>query len=162
MLFQQAIFPAELEIKPLRELAFEFFQCYNFQMMAFKNFKEKIEHFTDLVRLFHVGECKWLPNRSLGGASERLPDRSFGGAKLSCSATQLHEARVKFKVARGNTNRRLTSILDIDFNLNNGVLEITCITLSDERIRVIRNIIALEKSLYVGHAYVTDYYVVRF
>lgn len=64
-----------LILHPLRELAFKFFECYNFQMMAFEKFNAKIEHSTNLVRLFHLGECK------------QLPDRSFGGAKLSYSTT---------------------------------------------------------------------------
>nr|POE78401.1 upf0481 protein [Quercus suber] len=149
MLFEQAI---ELEKKPLRELAFEFFKCYNFQMMAFEKFNAKIEHLTDLVRLFHLGEC------------ERLPDRILGGAKLSYSAIQLHEAGIKFKgvkfeeaTKRYGGNR---GFLDLRYDLKNGVLEIPCIKLNDEKIRVIRNIIALEQSHYVGHAYVTDYFVI--
>ena len=144
MLFKQANFLAELKSKPLslRELAFKFFQCYNFQMMAPRNFDAKIEHFTDLVRFFYL--------------SGQLLDRRSGGAKLSYHTTQLHEVGIRFKVARGCGRR----FLDIRFNLNNGVLQIPCITLSDETIRVIRNIIASEQSLYVGHAYVTDFFVI--
>lgn len=152
MLFERATFPADIEKKPLRELVFEFFKCYNFQMMDPKKFRAKIENLTDLVRLFHLGEC------------EQLPDRSPEGAKLSYSATQLHEAGVKYKevkfeevTKRYGGNR---GFLDIRFDLKNGVLEMPCITLNDERIRLIQNIIALEQSVYVGHAYVTDFFVI--
>ncbi|KAF3962829.1 hypothetical protein CMV_012713 [Castanea mollissima] len=184
MLFKEANFPAELGLQTLslRQLAFEFFQCYNFQRIALESFNAKIEHLTDLVRLFYL--------------SEQLPDRRSGGAKLSYSATQLHEAGVKFfgvkldeTVGRYRGYRRPLSIefllikrafkfigvefdeimgldreyrgfLDIRFDLKNGVLEIPCIELNDEKIRLIRNIIALEQSLYVGHAYVTDFFVI--
>ncbi|XP_030936647.1 UPF0481 protein At3g47200-like [Quercus lobata] len=194
-LFKQANFPAELGLKPLslRELAFKFFECYNFQMMDLEEFNADIEHFTDLVRLFYLK------------ASERLPDRKVGGVKLSYSATQLHEAGVKLKGVKfietigyfadsrfGRDGRNVRHVglrrwfLDLRFlprgvvywlrrdvmrkirpprcfleiRFNNGVLEIPCITLNDERIRLIRNIIALEQSLYAGHAYVTDFFVI--
>ena len=83
MLFKQATFPDDLKLKPLslRLHVFEFFQCYNFQMMDPQNFNVKIEHFTDLVRFVYL--------------SEQLPNRRPGGAKLSYSATQLLEAGVK-------------------------------------------------------------------
>ena len=50
--------------------------------------------------------------------------------------------------------------LDIRFDLKNGVLEIPCIELNNEKIRLIRNIIALEQSHYVGDAYVTDFFAI--
>ena len=147
MLFQQANFPAELKLKPLslRELAFDFFIWYNFQRIALEDFNAKIEHFTGLVRFFYLSE------------SEQLPYVRPRGAKLSYSATQLHEAGIKFKVALEKYGRRF---LDIRFNLKNGVLEIPCIALNDEKIRLIRNIIALEQSHYVGDAYVTDFFAI--
>ncbi|XP_065638129.1 UPF0481 protein At3g47200-like, partial [Quercus suber] len=152
MLFELANFPAELELKPLslRELAFVFFRCYNFQMKELEDFNAEIEHFTDLVRLFYL--------------SEQLPDRRSGGAKLSYSATQLHEAGVKLKGVKFDEEmgryRGHRGFLDIRFDFKNGVLAIPCMKLNDKKIRVIRNIIALEQSLYVGHAYVTDFFVI--
>ena len=195
MLLKQANPPAELGLKPLSlmELAFKFFECYNFQMVALVDIFGKIEHFTDLVRLFYLGG--------------NLPDREVGGAKLSYFATQLREAGVKLKGVKfdetiGYFADRRSQRIDIghvghvglrrwfldlrflpqvvvdrlrlnelmkaqrgyrrflDIRFNNGVLEIPCITLNDERIRLIRNIIALEQSShYVGHAYVTDFFV---
>ncbi|XP_075650444.1 UPF0481 protein At3g47200-like isoform X1 [Castanea sativa] len=131
----------------LMELAFDFFQCYNFQNMAFQELDSEIEHFTDLVRLFYLGKC------------EDLPERSSGGAKLAYSATQLHEAGVKFEKAT-KRYRRNRGFLDLRFDSKNGVLEIPCITLNDEKIRLIRNISALEQSSFVGHTYVTDFFVI--
>ncbi|KAK7838593.1 upf0481 protein [Quercus suber] len=118
---------------------------YNFQRIALEDFNAKIEHFTGLVRFFYLSE------------SEQLPYVRPGGAKLSYSATQLHEAGIKFKVAPEKYGRHF---LDIRFDLKNGVLEIPCITLNDEKIRLIRNIIALEQSHYVGDAYVTDFFAI--
>ena len=152
MLFKQENFPAELKLGllPLRKLAFKFFQCYNFQMMSPRNFDAKIEHFTDLVRFFYL--------------SGQLPDRSSGGAKLSYFATQLHEAGVKLKGVQFEEKighyRGYRCFLDIRFDLNNGVLEIPCIKLNEEKIRLIQNITALEQSHYVGQAYVTDFFVI--
>ena len=77
MMFQQANFPTELNLKPLslRELAFDFFSWYNFQRIDLEDFNAKIEHFTGLVRFFYLSE------------SEQLPYVRPGGAKLSYSAT---------------------------------------------------------------------------
>ena len=151
MLFERATSSDELKVKPLMELALEFFQCYNFQKISLENLRARKENFTDLVRLFHLNESA-------------LPDRRYGAAKLSYSATQLHEAGVEFKVVkfeeatkRYGGNR---GFLDLRFDLKNGVFEIPCITLNAEKIRLIRNISALEQSLYVGHAYVTDFFVI--
>ena len=96
MLFEKATSGdkwAELQLKPLslKELAFEFFQFYNFQNMLPRNSDVEIGHFTDLVRWFHLGECELK--------------EIFGGAKLSYSAIQQHEA--------GVSNRHF---LDIKFN----------------------------------------------
>ena len=152
MLFNLATFPDDLEINhlPLRYLAFGFFQCYNFQMKQLGYFNVKIEHFTDLVRLFYL--------------SEQLLDRRSGGAKLSYSATQLHEAGIKFKGVEFDENMRRyrgnRRFLDIRFDLKKGVLEIPCFALNEEKIRLIQNIIALEQSIYVEHAYVTDFFVI--
>ncbi|KAM3731422.1 hypothetical protein ACB098_12G162500 [Castanea mollissima] len=145
MLFKQANFPAQLRLTPhsLKELAFEFFKCFRVQKMPPCRFDTQIEHFTDLVRYLYV--------------SERAQQRGPGGAKLSYSASQLHEAGVKFKVVPKKYGRHF---LDIRFSLKNGVLEIPRIKLDDEKIRLFRNIIALEQSYYVGHTYVTDFFVI--
>ena len=151
MLFKQANFPAELGSKDseplsLTKLAFYFFACYHVQMMPPWVFDTQIEHLTDLVRFFFV--CG------------RQQHRGPGGAKLSYSATQLHKAGVKFKVAPEEYGGHCRHFLDIRFDLKNGVLEIPCIELNNEKIRLIRNIIALEQSHYVGDAYVTDFFII--
>ena len=102
-----------------------------------------IEHFTDLVR-FYLS----LSDLELG--------RITGGAMLSYSATQLHVAGVMFKVVEAEYGKRF---FGMRFDLMNKVMEISCIVLSDEKIRHIRNIIALEQSCYVWHQYVTDFFV---
>uniref|UniRef100_A0A7N2RB32 Uncharacterized protein n=2 Tax=Quercus lobata TaxID=97700 RepID=A0A7N2RB32_QUELO len=151
MLFNQATSSAELKTEALLELALEFFQCYNFQKMSLENIAARIENFTDLVRLFHLNVSQ-------------LRNRISGGAKLPYSATQLHEAGVKFKGVKFEVATKRYGgdrcFLDLRFDLKNGVLEIPCITLNAEKIRLIRNISALEQSLYVGHAYVTDFFVI--
>ena len=95
--------------------------------MAFENFNVKIEHFTDLVRLFYL--------------SEQLPERRSGGAILSYSAIQLHEVGVKCKGVEFDEEKGFyrgdKRFLDISFDFKNGVLEIPCIKLNDEKIRLI-------------------------
>ncbi|KAK7814798.1 putative upf0481 protein [Quercus suber] len=141
---EQAFTPLLISIGPIHRSNAKL-QTMKKLKMVFEDFKVKIEHLTDLVRFFDLSE------------SEQLPYRRPGRAKLSYSATQLHEAGIKFKVAPEKYGRRF---IDIRFDLKKGVLEIPCITLNDEKIRLIRNIIALEQSHYVGHAYVTDLFAI--
>nr|POE60604.1 upf0481 protein [Quercus suber] len=128
MLYMQA-FLDRLMLSPLslRYLAFEFFECYNFQRKELQYLNVKIEHFTDLVRLFYL--------------SEQLSNRRSRGAKLPYSVTQLHEAGVKFKGVEYDREKRCyrghRDFLDIRFDLKNGVLEIPCIMLNDEKMRLI-------------------------
>ena len=146
ILFKQAtnfLAQSRLNSHSLKELAFEFFKCYRVQKMPPSSSETQIEHFTDLVRFLYV--------------TGREQYRGAGGVKLSYSATQLHEAGVKFKVAPKEYGRHF---LDIRFNLKNGVLEIPCIKLNDEKMRLIRNIIALEQSHYLWDGYVTDFFVI--
>ncbi|KAK7814799.1 hypothetical protein CFP56_002490, partial [Quercus suber] len=145
---EQAFTPLLISIGPIHHSNVKLQTMKKYKELGY--FNEKIEHFTDLVRLFYL--------------SEQLPDRRSGVAKLSYSATQLQEAGVKFKGVEFDENMRRyrgnRRFLDIRFDLKNGLLEIPCIALNDEKIRLIRNIIALEQSLYVGHAYVTDFFVI--
>ena len=147
MLFQEQNFPDDVGFKlvSLRVLAFDFFRWYNFQHIPPEHFNVEIEHLTDLVRFFYLVN------------NEPLQYKSLVGAKLSYSATQLHEAGIKFKVAPERNGR---AFLDIMFDSKNGVLEIPCIKLNDENMRLIRNIIAFEQSHYVGHTYVTDFFII--
>ena len=80
----------------------------------------RIAHFTDLIRTIQ------LP--------QPLPEnQTEAGVTLMYSATQLHEAGVKFQVSSSKC------LLDITFNLKNGVLEMPCLKLYDETEALIRN-----------------------
>ena len=100
----------------------------------------KAEHLTDLIRAFHL--------------SSPLPDRSFEVEKLLYTATQLHDAGVKFKVSSNK------SLLGIKFDFENGVLEIPSLKLFKEKVGLIANLIALEQSRYSEKPYITDYFVI--
>ncbi|KAL0009559.1 hypothetical protein SO802_011061 [Lithocarpus litseifolius] len=118
---------------------------YNFQWMSLenlnpKNFNGEIEHFADLIRIFHL--------------SSPLPGRSIGVEKLLYTATQLHGAGVKFKVSSNK------SLLDIKCDLKDGVLEIPSLMLHDETVDLIQNLIVLEQSRFMGKADITDYFVI--
>ena len=105
----------------LLHLTFKFFEDFNVQEIPPKNVK--IEHFTDLIRIFQLPQLQSLPKRQTG--SEMVT--------LLYSATQLHEAGVKFQV---NSSKCL---LDITFDLKNGMLEMPCLELYDETEALIRN-----------------------
>ena len=98
----------------LIDLSFKLFEHFNVREISPKNVK--IEHFTDLIRIFQLPQPQNLPKRQTG--SEIVT--------LMYSATQLHEAGVKFRV---NSSKCL---LDITFNFKNGVLEMPCLELYDD------------------------------
>ncbi|KAL4655112.1 hypothetical protein ACB092_01G427300 [Castanea dentata] len=120
----------------LIELTFKYFGRYNIQCKHARP-DVKIEHFTDLLRIFH------LP------PPEQLPNRDTKLIKHLYSATHLHKAGVKFEVE----NR---SCLDIKFE--KGVLKIPCFEVDDYKEVVIRNIMALEQTRHITSAYISDYY----
>ena len=82
--------------------------------------KEEIKYFTDLLRTFQLPAS--------------LPARGDVLVFLKYSATQLHDAGVKFKKAT------TTSILDLDFK--NGELKIPTLTFEDGMEDLVRNIMA--------------------
>ncbi|KAM4126182.1 hypothetical protein ACB094_01G368800 [Castanea mollissima] len=124
----------------LIDLTFKFFEHFNVQKIPPKNVK--IEHFTDLIRIFQLPQLQSLPKRQTG--SEMVT--------LSYSATQLHEAGVKFQV---NSSKCL---LDITFDFKNGVLEMPCLELYDETEALIRNVMAFEQSCFGEKIFITDYF----
>ena len=132
-------FPDLSDSPSLLELTFNYFKHYNIEKMTPENLRTKIKHFTHLLRTFQLNSPRKLPERG------RFPE-------LLYSATQLHEAGVKFRVSSKK------SLLGINFDLKSGVLEIPCLTLYDSNEFLIRNVIALEQSQ--GNAYVTDYFAV--
>ncbi|KAA8525400.1 hypothetical protein F0562_007255, partial [Nyssa sinensis] len=117
-----------------------------FTLWVFKSRNEQnklpnfeVRHFTDLIRTFY------LPT------SSRLSRSAGEEFKFLHSATELHEARVKFKVGSSKC------LLDIKFK--NGVLEMPCFELYDSTIAIIRNLMALELCNYFVDSYIIDYIV---
>lgn len=72
---------------------------------------------------------------------------------LLYSATQLHEAGVKFKVKSSKC------LLDIAFEFKNGVLEIPRLELYDQTEALIRNVMAFEQYCFGEKTYIRDYYL---
>ena len=123
-------------------LTFMFFEDFNIQNLTHENVE--IEHFTDLLRTFQ------LPP-PLNPLSPLI--RTHETVKLSYTATQLHEAGVKFKVSSSKC------LHDIKFDLKNGVLEIPCLQLYDDTEVLIRNVMALEQYSNWDKNYVMDYFL---
>ncbi|XP_057726771.1 UPF0481 protein At3g47200-like [Arachis stenosperma] len=98
-----------------------------------------IEHFTDLLRTFHLKQSISPLSRN----KETLP--------FLKSAIQLHEAGVKFKVI----NKRSLCLLDLKFS--GRTLEIPQIELEDKTEIWLRNMVALEQCYYPDESYITDY-----
>ncbi|KAM4126184.1 hypothetical protein ACB094_01G369000 [Castanea mollissima] len=123
----------------LIQLTFYFFMPFNVQKFEpIPN--KKIKHFTDLLRIFQ------LP------PPERLKTERNKLIKNLYSATQLHEAGVKFKVSSSSN-----CLLELKFT--NGVLEIPRIQLQDSTETVTRNVMAFEQCHFFEEAYITDYYI---
>ena len=98
----------------------------------------KIEHFIDLIRTFQLPPLEQQAKRN----SELI--------KHLYSATQLHEAGVKFEVG--------TSKCYFDIKFEKGVLKIPSIELNEMTGVVTQNIMALEQTRYIEDAYFTDYF----
>ncbi|XP_023890200.1 UPF0481 protein At3g47200 [Quercus suber] len=130
-------FPSLSDYGGLLKLSFYYFGYFNMQFIqATPNVK--IEHFTDLIRTFQLPPLEKQARRN----SELI--------KHLYSATQLHEAGVKFEVG--------TSKCYFDIKFEKGVLKIPSIELNDMTEVVTRNIMALEQTRYIENAYFTDYF----
>ncbi|KAF3947910.1 hypothetical protein CMV_026026 [Castanea mollissima] len=81
------------------------------------------------------------------------PKRQTGSEMVTLlySATQLHEAGVKFQM---NSSKCL---LDITFDFKNGVLEMPCLELYDDTEALIRNVMAFEQYCFGEKIYIRDY-----
>lgn len=132
-------FPILSNSSPLIQLTFNFFSIFNVQNIPPLP-DVKIKHFTDLLRTFQLPQTQELPQRC-----NELITHLY-------SATQLHEAGVKFKVSSSKC------LLDLKFT--NGVLEIPCIQLADRTETLIRNLMAFEQCHYIGQRYITDYFFI--
>ena len=135
----QLAFPYDSSISnynALLELSISFFGgSSNFQFMD--NLPDvEIYHFTDLLRIVQ------LP--------KKRPKRVRQHTELLYTATQLHEAGVKFGV--------LKSKCRFDIKFEKGVLKIPKFELDNWTEVVTRNIMALEQTRYIKNAYFADYF----
>ena len=99
----------------------------------------EIYHFTDLLRTVQLPPPK------------KQPERSCKVICLMYTATQLHEAGVKFEFG--------TSEGCFEIKFEKGVLKIPSLELNDWTEVLIRNIMALEQICYIDDAYFTDYFL---
>lgn len=136
------IYPKWSNSFSLIDLTFKFFEQFNVQKIPPKNVK--IDHFTDLIRIFQLPQLQSLPERKYGSET----------VTLSYSATQLHEAGVKFQV-----NNSSKCLLDIKFDFKNGVLEMPCLEIYDQTEGLIRNVMAFEQYCFGEKTYLRDYYL---
>ncbi|KAM3714918.1 hypothetical protein ACJW31_01G369500 [Castanea mollissima] len=120
------------------DMTFDYFQFYNTQNIAPSPHLE-MKHFLDLLRTF------WLP------PSKSLPERTNDIVKHVYSATQLHDAGLKF--------RKDSSKCLFDINFGTGVLKMPPITLDNSSEMLYRNLLALEQCHYSNKAYITDYFI---
>ncbi|KAK9997273.1 hypothetical protein SO802_021959 [Lithocarpus litseifolius] len=121
----------------LFRLSYDYFKCFKMKS-AHAHPKVKIEHFTDLLRTFQIPPL------------EKQPERVHQQKDLLYTATQLHEAGVKFEV--------VTSECRFDIKFEKGVLKIPQLLLDDWTEVVTRNIMALEQICYKEDTYFTDYF----
>ncbi|KAK9997270.1 hypothetical protein SO802_021956 [Lithocarpus litseifolius] len=125
----------------LFELSFNYFNYAIFNKQFIKALPNiKIEHFTDLVRTFHIAPPKMQPKR--------------GYEMINCmyTATQLHDAGVKVTAVK-------VSESCFDMKFKKGVLEIPILELNDWTEIVAENVIALEQTRYIEEGYFTDYFI---
>ncbi|XP_075662937.1 UPF0481 protein At3g47200-like [Castanea sativa] len=99
----------------------------------------RIEHFTDLLRTYQIPPRVKRPKRVYHARSDLL-----------YTASQLHEAGVKFKVVEKSDCR-------FDIIFEKGVLKIPEFELDDWTEVATRNIMALEQTHYIYDTYFTDY-----
>ncbi|KAK2976481.1 hypothetical protein RJ640_022428 [Escallonia rubra] len=122
------------------ELAISFFSEHNMQSLQPESCN-KVLHFADLIRTFFKPQSP----RTAGSQREILV------FKYVNSATQLHDAGLKFKVSPSNCF--------LDIKLENGVLEIPCLNVYDATKPLLKNLMALEVCHYPYHSYILDYVI---
>lgn len=161
------VFSTKPETPPLIQLIFEFFEYFNVQNMKPEGFNVEIKHFTDLFRIFYLHapptsskwkRCNcfnWITRKPASKSitrNERLPRKEV--RKLLYSATQLHEAGVKFELSTSKC------LLDLDFDKTNGVLKIPGLELNDSAEARIRNVMAYEQFDLGEKIFITDYLII--
>ncbi|KAI4346024.1 hypothetical protein L6164_013107 [Bauhinia variegata] len=129
---------AQADYPSFLELTFNYFKFFNAQNLRPDGVI--VQHFTDLLRTFH------LPPRG------RLPERSEPGVILDhlYSTSELVEAGLEFKVSKNNK-----CLLDLQYH--QGVLTMPCLDISDMTEILMRNIAAFEQRHYPSMTYITDY-----
>ncbi|XP_050258536.1 UPF0481 protein At3g47200-like isoform X6 [Quercus robur] len=118
---------------------FSYFDVFTDIQYRQPNPNAEIAHFTDLLRTF------MLP------PPEESPERINEHPKLLYSATQLHKAGVRFRLGKSERS--------FEIKFEDGVLEIPKLEIEGETEVVIRNVMALEQTCYIGNAYFTDYFI---
>ncbi|XP_028802543.1 UPF0481 protein At3g47200-like [Neltuma alba] len=121
------------------DLTYSYFRHLNMQKLESDR---KIEHFTDLLRLFYLPIIQ--PGRD-------FPEED-GSNMLRYSANELQEAGVKFEV------RTSKCLLDLEFSRS--VLQIPQIKVEDKTEFLFRNVTALEQCHYPFQTYFCDYILV--
>ncbi|XP_062176400.1 UPF0481 protein At3g47200-like [Alnus glutinosa] len=133
-------FASYTDFPSFAQLTFEFFKPFNTQEKSLDPNLEII-HFLDLLRTFYLPLSRSLPRRGNDAI----------GVRPLYSASQLHDAGVKFKVG---SNKCL-----FDLKFTNGVLEIPHLELYNSSESLFRNLVALEQYHYLFDAYITDYII---
>lgn len=161
------VFSTKPETPPLIQLIFEFFKDFNVQNIKPEGFNVEIKHFTDLLRIFYLHapptsskskRCNcfnWITRKPASKSitrNERLPRKEV--RKLLYSATQLHEAGVKFELSTSKC------LLDLDFDKSTGVLKIPGLELNDSAEARIRNVMAYEQFDLGEKIFITDYLII--
>jgi hypothetical protein len=132
-------FASHSNLPSFTELAIKFFAQSNSRKISLDP-NLKIRHFVDLLR------TSFLPQ----SISQRQPQRNRGQKVTHLyTASQLHEAGVKFKMGSSNC------LFDLKFT--NGVLEIPQFKLSNNTESLFRNLMVLEQCHYPFDGYFTDY-----
>ncbi|KAF7831396.1 UPF0481 protein [Senna tora] len=142
-LFNRAFPPhvcKDLKLPSFLELTFKSFRFYNMQNVK-PNPDTRINHFTDLLRIFYLQKDK--SKRSTSTFKYRSNVLSYG-------ASELHEAGVKLKELKGSK-----CILELKFSGRD--LEIPPILVEGRTETLFRNMIALEQFHYPYESYITHY-----
>ncbi|KAM7493051.1 hypothetical protein LguiB_027660 [Lonicera macranthoides] len=126
-----------ISVPPIQYLTLCFFKKYNIHNAKTFRF---VNHFTDLILIMSRPKLKRLSPK----------DENFK-FKFLYSATELHEAGVKFQRSSNEC------LLNIEFN--GDVLKMPCFQLGDSTETFIRNVVALELCHYPSNSYIIDYII---
>ncbi|XP_044494249.1 UPF0481 protein At3g47200-like [Mangifera indica] len=130
--------PVETDYPTIIYLTYKFFEsleAVNGKLKMLADCKEEVKHFTDFLRICH------LP-------SERPPRPREKKAITAPSATQLHQAGVKFKLSQSNES--------FDIKFERGTLHIPQMKVQLETESLFRNLIAFEQRHSTDN-YINDY-----